>query len=265
MLFTYEIFFSLPEQYYQNTGETNQNPTGHHLNQYSLDQYQPSQYLPNQYPQSQYSQSQYSQSQYPQKHLETHYSRNEYSQNEYSHSPYLPQDYSQNQYSQSEYQQDHFLQDQFAGQYTTEEKKSYYTKSFNKSISTESKPKNKISDTKGKKRYSNRTKMRVTPGTRIKKDDMDDPQSQRDLLITQLTRDQYECMICCDIIKSRVAVWSCKSCHHVFHLFCAKKWAKSSKLDVDGKLFFIMLKLFKSIFNHLHISNCYKVYIIIIY
>lgn len=47
-------------------------------------------------------------------------------------------------------------------------------------------------------------------------------------IIERLNSDSYECMICCDTIKRRVAVWSCTNCYHLFHLYCIKKWSKNS-------------------------------------
>ncbi|XP_041040209.1 transcriptional repressor NF-X1 isoform X1 [Carcharodon carcharias] len=46
-------------------------------------------------------------------------------------------------------------------------------------------------------------------------------------LIEQLTAEKYECMVCCEVIRVMVPVWSCQSCYHVFHLNCIKKWARS--------------------------------------
>uniref|UniRef100_UPI00398F0B0A transcriptional repressor NF-X1 isoform X3 n=1 Tax=Pristiophorus japonicus TaxID=55135 RepID=UPI00398F0B0A len=47
------------------------------------------------------------------------------------------------------------------------------------------------------------------------------------LLIEHLTAEKYECMVCCEVIRVMVPVWSCQSCYHVFHLNCIKKWARS--------------------------------------
>ncbi|XP_060086083.1 transcriptional repressor NF-X1-like [Ylistrum balloti] len=53
-------------------------------------------------------------------------------------------------------------------------------------------------------------------------------ESQRGVLIEQLTNNSYECMVCCETVRCHNAVWSCSNCFHVFHLRCVKKWAKSS-------------------------------------
>lgn len=47
------------------------------------------------------------------------------------------------------------------------------------------------------------------------------------LLIEHLTAEKYECMVCCEVIRVMVPIWSCQSCYHAFHLNCIKKWARS--------------------------------------
>uniref|UniRef100_A0A7N8WUA4 Transcriptional repressor NF-X1 n=1 Tax=Mastacembelus armatus TaxID=205130 RepID=A0A7N8WUA4_9TELE len=61
-------------------------------------------------------------------------------------------------------------------------------------------------------------------------------QYENGCLIEQLSKEKYECMVCCDIIRLMAPVWSCQSCYHVFHLNCIKKWARSpaSQADVEG-------------------------------
>ncbi|XP_033761970.1 transcriptional repressor NF-X1-like [Pecten maximus] len=53
-------------------------------------------------------------------------------------------------------------------------------------------------------------------------------ESQRGVLIDQLTNNSYECMVCCETVRCQNAVWNCSNCFHVFHLRCVKKWARSS-------------------------------------
>ncbi|KAJ7381293.1 Transcriptional repressor NF-X1 [Desmophyllum pertusum] len=51
--------------------------------------------------------------------------------------------------------------------------------------------------------------------------------SQASVLIEQLRNETYECMVCCERVRCSAAVWNCHSCHHLFHLGCVRKWAKS--------------------------------------
>lgn len=46
-------------------------------------------------------------------------------------------------------------------------------------------------------------------------------------IMKELTEQTYECMICYDNIKRAAPVWSCSTCFTVFHLDCARKWARS--------------------------------------
>ncbi|XP_062586553.1 LOW QUALITY PROTEIN: transcriptional repressor NF-X1-like [Saccostrea cucullata] len=59
-------------------------------------------------------------------------------------------------------------------------------------------------------------------------------ESQRALLIEQLTMGTYECMVCCETIRGQNAVWSCNGCYHIFHLRCIKTWARSPTARVEG-------------------------------
>ncbi|ESO86262.1 hypothetical protein LOTGIDRAFT_129545 [Lottia gigantea] len=54
-------------------------------------------------------------------------------------------------------------------------------------------------------------------------------------MIEQLTKGRYECMVCCENMRPDTAVWNCSSCYHLFHLFCIKKWARSSTALVEGE------------------------------
>jgi len=54
------------------------------------------------------------------------------------------------------------------------------------------------------------------------------------LLIEQLTKGTYECMICYNVVKRETAVWNCSNCYHIYHLYCIKRWANSSKLNDDS-------------------------------
>lgn len=53
-----------------------------------------------------------------------------------------------------------------------------------------------------------------------------DPESQRKRLEELLRQESFECMICCEDVRSRDQVWTCfDSCHNIFHLRCISKWA----------------------------------------
>lgn len=56
---------------------------------------------------------------------------------------------------------------------------------------------------------------------------------QSDQLSQQLTTGSYECMVCCEGVREREEVWSCRSCFHIFHLRCIRRWAKSPAAAVD--------------------------------
>ncbi|KAJ1943821.1 FKBP12-associated protein, partial [Kickxella alabastrina] len=44
----------------------------------------------------------------------------------------------------------------------------------------------------------------------------------------QLAQSSYECMICCDSVRPRHAIWQCDTCWAIFHLPCVKRWAAAS-------------------------------------
>ncbi|KAJ2385510.1 Transcriptional repressor NF-X1, partial [Coemansia sp. RSA 2559] len=46
-------------------------------------------------------------------------------------------------------------------------------------------------------------------------------------LAKRLASSAYECMICCDKVRPRHAIWQCDTCWAIFHIGCVKKWAKS--------------------------------------
>lgn len=48
-------------------------------------------------------------------------------------------------------------------------------------------------------------------------------------IIKDLVANRYECDICFVVIRRSVATWTCNHCHSIFHIVCAKKWAKSAK------------------------------------
>lgn len=59
------------------------------------------------------------------------------------------------------------------------------------------------------------------------------PTVQSDELAQQLMAGTYECMVCCDRVRSRDQVWACGNCYHVFHLKCISKWATSPAAALD--------------------------------
>jgi transcriptional repressor NF-X1 len=61
---------------------------------------------------------------------------------------------------------------------------------------------------------------------------------QAGMLTEQLLNESYECMVCCDKIRCHVAVWCCDNCYHVFHLKCARKWARSPMAVIEGTVYF---------------------------
>ncbi|KAJ2633978.1 FKBP12-associated protein [Coemansia sp. RSA 1290] len=50
-------------------------------------------------------------------------------------------------------------------------------------------------------------------------------------LAKRLFNGSYECMICCDKVRPRHAIWHCDKCWAVFHIGCVKKWVKSCSGD----------------------------------
>ncbi|EJD74674.1 NF-X1 type zinc finger family protein [Loa loa] len=70
----------------------------------------------------------------------------------------------------------------------------------------------------------------------------DSLQTLRDRLEKQLEEENYECMICCQVIHANQWIWSCKKCYHMFHINransygCITQWAaKSFKADVGWR------------------------------
>lgn len=55
-------------------------------------------------------------------------------------------------------------------------------------------------------------------------------------LMEQLIEESYECMVCCEFIRSSQSTWCCQNCYHLFHLRCIKQWVDSSSSSQKGKL-----------------------------
>ncbi|KAJ2641390.1 FKBP12-associated protein, partial [Coemansia sp. RSA 1694] len=51
------------------------------------------------------------------------------------------------------------------------------------------------------------------------------------VLARRLTCGDYECMICCDKVRARNAVWQCDRCWAIFHLGCVRRWAQACAAD----------------------------------
>jgi len=52
------------------------------------------------------------------------------------------------------------------------------------------------------------------------------PQLAQDIQ-EKLVKSTVECMICYDMVRRSVPIWSCSSCFSIFHLNCIKKWARA--------------------------------------
>ncbi|KAJ2453527.1 FKBP12-associated protein [Coemansia sp. RSA 2336] len=64
-----------------------------------------------------------------------------------------------------------------------------------------------------------------------------EPESQdlSSTLAKRLFNGSYECMICCDKVRPRHAIWHCDKCWAVFHIGCVKKWVKSCSGDPSNQ------------------------------
>lgn len=58
-----------------------------------------------------------------------------------------------------------------------------------------------------------------------------DLESQREIMDELLRKAQYECIICCDMIRVHDRTWNCNNCFNVFHLKCTQQWARKSSID----------------------------------
>ena len=79
----------------------------------------------------------------------------------------------------------------------------------------------------GRARHAKGEKGRRQKGERV------NTTLQSDQLAQQLLTAAYECMVCCECVRERQEVWSCRSCFHIFHLRCVHRWAKSPAAAVD--------------------------------
>ena len=58
-----------------------------------------------------------------------------------------------------------------------------------------------------------------------------DLESQREIMDELLRKAQYECIICCEMIRVHDRTWNCNNCFNVFHLKCTQQWARKSSVD----------------------------------
>lgn len=83
------------------------------------------------------------------------------------------------------------------------------------------------------KRNNSKTNSKVPQKLNTKKN-----LTRSEILIDQIRKNKYECMVCCGIIRSDKSVWSCSVCFHMFHLYCIKKWAMSPSAKIEGNFYF---------------------------
>ncbi len=84
------------------------------------------------------------------------------------------------------------------------------------------------------------------PSLRPARNDLPIDSEQARMLTDQLIEESYECMVCCDRIRSSQPLWSCQNCYHLFHLKCIKQWAGSEAASVKG-LYFNIISFLASI------------------
>lgn len=61
-----------------------------------------------------------------------------------------------------------------------------------------------------------------------KSDNVKSSNVQSEIAESQLKCNNFECMICCDIIHRYNPIWYCSSCYNIFHLKCSIEWCKKS-------------------------------------
>lgn len=57
----------------------------------------------------------------------------------------------------------------------------------------------------------------------------------RTRLISELSNDEYDCIICYNTVMRKQPVWSCSRCHAVLHLSCVRTWAEKSVAQMEEK------------------------------
>ena len=78
--------------------------------------------------------------------------------------------------------------------------------------------------------------------------------SVSELLTNRLNKGECECLVCCELIRTKDQIWHCLSCFHVFHLWCIKKWARSPAAAVEGKNVY---RLTENFLSYVFLKICY--------
>lgn len=90
-----------------------------------------------------------------------------------------------------------------------------------------------------------------------------------ELLICHLNKGECECLVCCELIRTKDQTWHCLSCYHVFHLRCIKKWARSPAAAKEGNtyifLFFCSFTVLIKCQNWLFIMLVFYLVLIVLY
>ncbi|GAB2292666.1 NF-X1-type zinc finger protein nfxl1 [Dionaea muscipula] len=72
-------------------------------------------------------------------------------------------------------------------------------------------------------------------GKGLKASDSNLPQLMQEIQ-EKLMKGTVECMICYDMVRRTAPIWSCSSCYSIFHLHCAKKWARApTSVDLSAE------------------------------
>ena len=108
----------------------------------------------------------------------------------------------------------------------------YTKKQINKNNEQKYKKPNDESKKENQKSNSNHTRVKNhnhnhNHNHNRKARNFENDENQREMLDEQLRKGEYECMVCCEEVRIRDAIWSCYHCFNIFHLKCIKTWANS--------------------------------------